>query len=134
MPNFVDMKFDDKGLMEKLDAMGQAGDSVSRVAVGAGCGVLAKACKAASPGSVKQECGWYIRRNSNGYFGKAGLMQFPQRGQEGRGPHGLFLTIGTRHIVARHFIENALKSARGRAIAAARRAAHRKISRLAETA
>ncbi len=66
-------------------------------------------------------------------IGKAGLMEFPSRdGQKirGRQPHGLFIDGGTRYIVARHMIRNALRSAQPRAAAAMERAANRKIEKL----
>ena len=130
---FVDM--DIKGGDELLKRLGVLSDSsvaVSRAAIGAGCSVLANACRAASPGTIKKECGWYLRTEGNRVRGRAGLMQFPRPGDGQDGPHGAYVTLGTKYIIARRFIENALKSARPQAIAAAKRAAERKISKLAK--
>lgn len=132
MSAFVDMEI--KGgdeLLKQLNVLANSSQAVSRAAIGAGCSVLANACRAASPGSVKDECGWFLRTEGDRVWGRAGLMRFPRPGDGPDGPHGAFLTLGTKYILARRFIETALKSSRQQAIAAAKRAAERKVAKLA---
>lgn len=101
--------------------------AVERAAVVAGCIVMLDACKAAAPGSIKQECGFYVRRNSDRTIGQVGLMKFPRRGDGQNGPHGIYLEHGTKYIAARRFIRSALQASRARAEVAMRQAAQRKI-------
>lgn len=131
MPTFVDMTIDSDQMLRTLNRLADNSQAVARASTAAGLSVLANACRQQSPGSVKEECGWFIRNDGERVWGRAGLMRFPKQGDGQNGPHGLFLTIGTRYIVARHFIENALRGAAPRARAAAKRAAERKIAKLA---
>lgn len=94
-------------------------------------GVQAKACRDASPGSIKQECGKFVRVSGTRVWGRAGLMKFPRPGDGQDGPHGVYLTLGTKFIQARGFIQGALQGSQSRAIAAGKAAAKRRVERLA---
>lgn len=106
-------------MSDKLRRLANAAPAIARASVGAGLSTLAKSAKRAAIGGIKQEVGWYIRRSGNKAWGRAGLMQYPERGQQG--PHGLFIDLGTKYVTARHLIGAAL----GRAMPAARRAMER---------
>ena len=132
MGGFVDMEAtggDD--LMKSFVMLEKQSKSVALAAVSAGLGVLASAAKQASPGTIRREVGRYIRSSGDVVTGRAGLMQFPRPGDGQNGPHGVYLDQGTKYIAARGLISSALRGASGRAKAAMKRAAERKIAKLA---
>jgi hypothetical protein len=129
---FVDIELtggDD--IMRRLGILEKQSKAVALAAVSAGLGVLASAAKQASHGTIRREVGKYIRSSGDVVTGRAGLMQFPRKGDGQTGPHGVYLDQGTRYIAARGFIGNALRGASGKAKAAMKRAAERKIAKLA---
>jgi len=129
---FVDIELtgsDD--IMSRLGILEKQSKAVALAAVSAGLGVLASAAKQASPGTIRREVGKYIRSSGDVVTGRAGLMQFPRKGDGQNGPHGVYIDQGTKYIAARGFIGNALRGASGRAKAAMKRAAERKIAKLA---
>ncbi len=113
-------------LMAKMQNVADAQMKIARRAVGAGTGVMVKACRDASPGSVKNEVGRSIRVEGDVVTGKAGLMRFPKKGQS-KGPHGVYLEHGTKFIAARHFIRDALASSRNAAAIAMEKSVQRSI-------
>lgn len=132
MGGFVDMEVTGGDeIMKRLGSLEKQSKAVSVAAVSAGLGVLSNAAKQASPGTIRREVGRYIRSNGDVVWGRAGLMQFPRQGDGQHGPHGVYLDQGTKYISARQFIGNALRGASGRAKAAMKRAAERKIAKLA---
>lgn len=116
-------------LSRKLKRLARGGPAIARSAVSAGLATMARAARKASPGAVKKEIGFYIRRKGDAVTGRAGLMQYPHR-NKGKGPHGLFLDIGTKYIVARHMITNALRESRPLAMKAAEKAARNKLNKI----
>lgn len=132
MGGFVDVDVtgsDD--IMRRLGFLEKQPKAVAISAVSAGLGVLASAAKQASPGTIRREVGKYIRVNGDVVWGRAGLMQFPRKGDGQNGPHGFYLDQGTKYIAARGFIGNAIRGASARARSAMKRAAERKIEKLA---
>jgi hypothetical protein len=111
----------------------ESAKSVSMAFTYAFLGVQAQACRDASPGSVKQECGKFVRVSGIRVWGRAGLMKFPREGDGQNGPHGVYLTLGTKFIRARGFIQGALQGSQARAIAAGKAAAQRRVNRIAAT-
>lgn len=126
----VELRGADK-FQERLAKLRDGEASIERATVVAGCIVMSDASKAAAPGSIKQECGFYVRRNGDRAVGKVGLMKFPRRGDGQNGPHGIYLEHGTKYITARRFIRSALQASRARAEVAMRQAAQRKIKQTA---
>ncbi len=106
--------------------------AVAMSAAYAGLGTLARACRDAAPGSIKQEVGMFVKVSGNKVWGRAGLMKFPRRGDGQDGPHGVYLDQGTKFIAARHFIGNAINSVMPVARNAMQAAVQRKIKKLAE--
>lgn len=115
----------------KLSRLRRGSPAIARAAVNAGLAVLASAAKAAAPGTIGREIGWYVRGEGNHVHGRAGLMQFPNKGDGQNGPHGIYLDRGTKFIQARHFIGRALNSSMQRAIQAAKNAGHRTAQKIA---
>jgi hypothetical protein len=114
-------------IMASLQKVADSQTEIARRAVVAGTSVVAKACRTASPGTVKREVGSFVKVDGDAVVGKAGLMRFPRRGQKGKGPHGVYLEHGTKFIAARHFIANAIASSRGRAAVAMENSIKRSI-------
>lgn len=113
-------------LLRELEGLEEHAPAIARAAVGAGLSTLAKAARTAAIGTIKDEVGWFIRQETSRIWGRAGLMQFADPGEKDA-PHGLFLDVGTRYIIARHNISKAMADAIPRAIKASQRAAERKI-------
>lgn len=113
---------------ERLRKLAKDAKKIARSAASAGLRVLSTAAKTAVPGTIKKEVGWYIRQDGTRAWGRAGLMQYPERGEQG--PHGLFLDLGTKYIAARHYIANALKQAAPAARRAMKRTAASRINRI----
>jgi len=131
---FVDMNIDGTdAILKRLMNVEKNATSIARSAVSAGIGVLANAAKSASPGTIKQECGGYVRATGKTVSGRAGLMRFPRPGDGQNRPHGVYLDQGTKYIPARGFIGNALRAATGRAAQAMKRAGKRRIQQLASS-
>jgi hypothetical protein len=114
-------------IASNLQKIIEAQTRIARRAVGAGVAVSVQSCREAAPGSTKNEVGGFVRAEGAVAVGRAGLMQFPKRGQVGKGPHAVYLTKGTKFIQPRHFIENALASSRPAANAAMERSIQRSI-------
>ena len=111
----------------RLQSLMNSEASIERAGVRAGCVVMANACRAAVPGTIKQEIGFHTTREGKRTVGRAGLMRFPRRGDGQDGPHGLYVDKGTRYIAPRHWIRTALQASRGAAKAAMARAIKRRI-------
>lgn len=118
-------------IIARMQAIADGHDEIALRAVVAGVSVIAKACRDASPGSIKNEVGSFVKVDADGAVGRAGLMKFPRRGQTGKGPHGVYLEHGTKYIAARHFIANAISASRGRAAIAMEKSLNRSLSRIA---
>jgi HK97 gp10 family phage protein len=118
-------------LLAKLSEMQKGSTSVAAATVSAGLNVLAKAAKEAAQGSIKEECGKFMRVRDGEATGRAGLIKFPRKGDGQNGPHGVYLERGTKFISARRTIASALKSAKPAAIATMRRAAEDKLEQMA---
>lgn len=117
-------------LKGQLMALAKQAPKIARAAVSAGLSTLSKSAEAASPGSIKNEVGWFVRQDGSRAWGRAGLMQYPDKEDKGKKPHGAFLTRGTKYITARHFIERALQRSIVPAGRAMRRAAASRINRV----
>mgnify|MGYP003450950817 CR=1 FL=1 len=120
-----------KKLSKRLKALSQGGQEISRQSVRAGCSVLAAACTAAAPGTIKREVGFSVKQVGAKIVGRAGLMRFPRRSDGQNGPHGVYLDQGTKYITARRFIAAALRAGRSAALMAIRRSAKARIRRIA---
>lgn len=132
MGGFVDMTVDGADDIQAALLRIENGEvSIARAAVSASLSVLAQAAANASPGTIKQETGKYVRVEGDRVWGRAGLIQFPRRGDGQNGPHGVYLDQGTKFIAARHFIGNALRANKSRALNAGQRAAARRVRQLA---
>ncbi len=117
----------------KFSRLIRSSPAIARAAVSAGLSVLAAAAKEAAIGTIKQEIGKYVRPTSSGAWGRAGLMQYPHRGDGQNGPHGIFVDQGTRYIQPRQFIGRALSAAAPRAIQAAKNAGFRTAKKISES-
>lgn len=117
-------------LISNIERIQKSGKSIAMSTVNAGLTVYANAAKNASPGTIKQETGKYLRVNGEKVSGRAGLIRFPRRGDGQDGPHGVYLELGTKFISPRGFIRSALQSAMPSARAAMRRAAEQRIAKL----
>lgn len=117
-------------IMAKMQRLADSQTEIARRAVVAGTSVVAKACRDASPGTVKREVGSFVKVEGDAVVGRAGLMKFPKRGQKGKGPHGVYLEHGTKFIAARHFIASAIASSRSRAAVAMEDSIERDIETL----
>jgi hypothetical protein len=126
----VDQLLDKVAMLSKPESA----KSVAMAFTYAFLGVQAQACKDASPGSIKQECGKFVRVAGTRVWGRAGLMKFPRPGDGQNGPHGVYLTLGTKFIRPQGFIEGALRGSQSRAIEAGKAAAKRRVERLVATA
>ncbi len=113
-----------------LQRIVDAQTQIARDAAGAGVSVSVQACRSAAPGSIKNEVGGYVKAQGAVATGKAGLMQYPRRGQQGKGPHGVYLDQGTKYITARHFIGQALAGSRAQAEQVMERSVERSIENL----
>lgn len=108
-------------------------DEQTRIAlfpVLAGTSVFVRACRSVSPGTTANEVGRSVKASGPVATGRAGLMKIPKRGQKGKRPHGMYLTLGTKFITPRHFIENALASSRAAAASAMVRSVDTTITRI----
>ncbi len=104
--------------------------SIAKAAVSAGLNVMARAVRDASPGTIKQETGRYMRVSGGKVTGRAGLMRFPRKGDGQDGPHGVYVDQGTKYITPRRFAAAALRASESRAKAAAVAAVKRRIEKL----
>lgn len=114
-------------LREHLATLKRNGPAIGRAAVAAGCAILAEAAKGAAPGSTKTEIGFYLRGRGGKTTGRAGIMQYPTAGQP-NGPHLIFLETGTKYILARHLIAEAMRQAMPRALRAMTGNARKRIA------
>lgn len=112
--------------MDDLDSL--SGEQIAISASWAFVRVLKQAAVAAAIGGIKREVGGYVRKSGQEIVTRVGLLAIPVRGQ--RGPHGVFLELGTKYIVARHMISIAMDVALSRAMDAASSAAEKKINSL----
>jgi hypothetical protein len=119
---------------EKVDAtlvaIEKASKAIAISAVAAGLSVLARAAKSASPGSIKNETGKYLKVAGDKVLGRAGLIRFPRPGDGQNGPHGVYVDQGTKYITPRRFIASALTAAKPAAVAAMELAAKRRLDRI----
>lgn len=115
----------------KLAALQSGAGEIGRSVAIAGGVVMKDACKAAAPGSIKNEVGMSVGGQGEKTVVRVGLVKFPRRGDGQNGPHGIYLERGTKFIAARRFIQTALRSSRGRAIAAMRAAGKKRIQVIA---
>src|SRR5690348_13652658 len=118
-------------IVRTLQKIADAQTRIARNAVNAGTYVAAQACRQVAPGSTKREIGRFVKAAGAFAYGRAGLMALPKRNQAGKGPHGVYLDQGTKFIPARHFIGNALASARAPAINAMSESVNRTIETVA---
>lgn len=109
--------------------LGKSARTIAAAAVRAGLRVMASAARSACPGEIRQEIGSRLVKGGDTIVrGKVGLEV--GAGQRAPQPHGHFLALGTKYIVARQFLRNAFASAMPAAMVAARRGAARKLSQL----
>lgn len=116
--------------LRKLTEISDGERSIAVASVSAGLRVFAQASRDASPGTIKDETGSYLKIAGKKVWGRAGLVKFPRRGDGQDGPHGVYLELGTKFISPRGFIRSALQSAMPSARAAMRRAAEQRIAKL----
>lgn len=120
-----------RAIQAGLSRLSKGGIIIARAVVASGLSVLKSAAVAASPGTIKNEVGMYVRTSGNLAYGRAGLMQFPRVGDGPHGPHGVYLDQGTKHIQARHFIGRSMSAAMPRAVQAAKLAGYRTAQKIA---
>lgn len=116
-------------LDRNLQRLQQSALSIAGAAVAAGLGTLQRAGQDASPGTIKLEFGKRRKRVGTKVVGKVGLEVGRVRSKR---PHGHFLTLGTKYIVARHFVRTAFESAVSRLQAVMQRAAARRMKSILE--
>ncbi|MBS0207231.1 MAG: hypothetical protein JSS49_30510, partial [Planctomycetes bacterium] len=98
-------------LLRNLEKLQRGAPSIASAAVGAGLAVLGNAATAASPGQIGLEIGRSRKRVGLKVRGKVGLEVGNATAAR---PHGHFLALGTKYIVARHFLRTAFESVVGR--------------------
>jgi len=109
--------------------LGKAARPIAATAVRSALSVLARAGRAAFPGTIRMEIGSRLVKGGDTIVrGKVGLGV--GAGQQAPRPHGHFQALGTKYIVARQFLRNAFAQAMPSAMVAARRGAARKQSQL----
>ena len=123
MDRFVE---DVRSATADLDGLANSGVEIAKSSSWAFVRVLKQAAVAAAIGGIKREVGGYVRQQGQNFISRVGLLAVPVRGQ--RGPHGVFVELGTKYIVARHTISIAMDVALARAMDAAASAAEKKIN------
>jgi hypothetical protein len=117
---------DISAIQEDLNDVAGSGSDIARSASWAFVGVLKRAAVNVALGNIKKEIGGYVKTQGEQLISRVGLLAMPVRGR--RGPHGVFLELGTKYIVARHTISMAMEAALAIALNAAERAAQKKIN------
>lgn len=122
---------DIRDVQDDLEGISGSGVSIAKSASWAFVGVLKRAAIQVALGNIKKEIGGYVKTRGEQLISRVGLLAMPVRGR--RGPHGVFLELGTKYIVARHTISIAMEAALTIALDAAERAAEKKINQILRT-
>lgn len=126
-------------LEKRLSAVIAGAKEIELAAVKGGCFSLLKAIREAVPGTTKNEVGMRIKGN----VGRVGVMKYPRQiskfqrrigVRQPKGPHLIYLEVGTKFIAARHYVSNTLNSTKPRAARAMKYAAIAKVKELFHSA
>lgn len=118
-------------LASKLKRLAEAAPGIAARSVSSGVTVMEEAVQAECPGHIAREVGSSVSQGEKPEIivGKVGLGV--GRGSSAPQPHhGRFLTKGTKHIQARHFVQRALEGSVGRAFQAMKTTATEELNKL----